>query len=79
MSSYYIEIPRKDHTMKIRAEKAEKESRPTYNLFYNDQVSGCMMDNENGIWIYEPHAHEALLLSAEEIQYLGQQIVEQSR
>lgn len=78
MTPFNIDIPRKDHSMKIRIEKLEKGSRPIYNLFYNDQLSGCMFDNENGIWIYEPHAHEALLLSAEEIQHLGKQILEQA-
>lgn len=78
MSSFHIDIPRKDHAMKIRVEKLEKELRPTFNLYYNDQLSGCMYDNKNGIWIYEPHAHEALILSAEEIQQLGKQILQQA-
>ena len=77
MNTFHIDIPRKDHTMKIRVEKADSGPKRTYNLFYNDQFSGCMFDNENGIWIYEPHAHEALILNAEEIQHLGKQISEQ--
>ncbi|MVN22585.1 hypothetical protein [Mucilaginibacter arboris] len=64
--------------MKVGIEKVETESRPTYSLYYNNQECGCMMDNENGIWIYEPNGHEALILSAEEIQHLGKQILEQA-
>lgn len=78
MSAFDIDIPRKDHTMKIQVEKREKELEPRFNLYYNDQLSGCMHNNENGVWIYEPHAHEALILSAEEIQDLGKQILQQA-
>jgi len=78
MDPIHVDIPRKDHSMKIRVEKMEKKPQPSYSLFYNDQLCGCMVDNENGVWIYEPHAHEALLLSAEEIQHLGKQIKEQA-
>lgn len=78
MSSFNIDIPRKDHTMEIRVEKAEGEKQPTYNLYYCDQYSGCIFCNENNIWIYQPHAHEALILNAEEIQHLGKQISEKA-
>ncbi len=78
MSPFTIGIPRKDHTMEISVEKVEGEKHPTYNLFYCGQSAGCMFCNENNIWIYEPHGHEALILSAEEIQHLGKQISEQA-
>ncbi len=74
MNSFHIDIPRKDHTMTIRVEDANKPKLTAYNLFYNDQLFGCLVCNENNIWIYEPHAHEALILNAEEIQHLGKQI-----
>jgi hypothetical protein len=77
MNSFHIDIPRKDHTMTIRVEDANKPKLTAYNLFYNDQLSGCLVCNENNIWIYEPHTHEALILNAEEIQHLGKQISEQ--
>ena len=78
MNQFNIDIPRKDHTMEIKVEKVEGEKQPTFNLFYCDQFSGCMYCNEHSIWIYEPHGHEALLLSAEEIQHLGKQISQQA-
>ncbi len=78
MSLFNIDIPRKDHTMKIQVEKRERELQQTYNLFYNGQLFGCLVCNENNIWIYEPHAHEALILNAEEIQHLGKQIAGQA-
>ena len=77
MSKFIIDIHRKDHCLEIGAEKAEKELRPTYNLFYKEQSCGCLYCNENNVWIYEPHGHEALILSAEEIQHLGKNILEQ--
>lgn len=78
MTPFTIRIPRKDHTMEIDIEKVDGEKHPTYSLFYCGQSSGCMYCNENNVWIYEPHGHEALLLSAEEIQHLGKNINEQA-
>ncbi|RYE28524.1 MAG: hypothetical protein EOP42_16670 [Sphingobacteriaceae bacterium] len=77
MNPFNIEIPRKDHNMIVRVENADKPKLTAYNLFYEDQLFGCLVCNENNIWIYEPHAHEALILNAEEIQHLGKQINEQ--
>ncbi|RYE28316.1 MAG: hypothetical protein EOP42_17205 [Sphingobacteriaceae bacterium] len=76
MSTFNIDIPRKDHTMTVRVEDANKLKLTAYNLFYEDQLFGCLVCNENNVWIYEPHAHEALILNAEEIQALGKQISE---
>lgn len=74
MNPITIEIPRKDHNMTVRVENANKPKLTAYNLFYEDQLFGCLVCNENNVWIYEPHGHEALILNAEEIQHLGKQI-----
>jgi hypothetical protein len=54
------------------------ESVDVFDLFYCDQLCGCIFANENGVWIYEPHAHAALILDADEIQHLGREISERS-
>ncbi len=76
MNPFNIEIPRKDHPMTVRVENSNKPNLTAYNLFYEDQLFGCLVCNENNVWIYEPHAHEALILNGEEIQHLGKQIHE---
>ena len=78
-TSFEIDIPRKDHPMAvIVTSRDDRESANVFDLFYCDQLCGCIFHNENGIWIYEPHAHAALLLDAEEIQHLGREISERS-
>lgn len=76
-TSFEIDIPRKDHPMAVIVTSRDvKESAKVFDLFYCDQLCGCIFQNENSIWIYEPHAHAALLLDAEEIQHLGREISE---
>lgn len=76
-TSFEIDIPRKDHPMAVIVTSRDvEESAKVFDLFYCDQLCGCIFQNENSIWIYEPHAHAALLLDAEEIQHLGREISE---
>jgi hypothetical protein len=78
-NSFEIDIPRKDHPMAVIVQPRENaESANVFDLYYCDQFCGCMFQNENSIWIYEPHEHAALLLNAEEIQHLGHEIGEHS-
>lgn len=73
MNSFDIEIPMKDHPMVVTIHPApDKES--TYNLYYSDELCGCMFCNEHNVWIYEPHHHAALLLDEEHIKHLGHEI-----
>ncbi|MBS7565176.1 hypothetical protein KHS38_12255 [Mucilaginibacter sp. Bleaf8] len=71
-NTFEIDIPMKDHPMVIMV-KPRSESN-SYDLFYCDELCGCFFKNEHSVWIYEPHAHAALLLNAEQLQHLGQEI-----
>jgi hypothetical protein len=74
-NSFEIDIPMKDHPMAVIVKAREPQTTiPTFDLFYCDQLCGCIFRNEHGVWIYEPHAHAALLLDAEQIQHLGKEI-----
>jgi hypothetical protein len=76
---FEIDIPRKDHPMVVMVQpRNDDNAAHIFDLFYCDQLCGCMFKNEHGVWIYEPHAHAALILNAEEIQHLGADIAEHS-
>jgi hypothetical protein len=76
-TSYTINIPMKDHPMEVVAKQREDAgSANVFDLYYCDELCGCIFKNEHNIWIYEPHAHAGLLLNAEQIQHLGGQIGE---
>jgi hypothetical protein len=77
-NSFEIDIPKKDHPMAVIVQPREGEKANIFDLYYCDELCGCIFQNENGIWIYEPHAHAGLLLDAEEIQHLGREIAEHS-
>lgn len=72
-NTFEIDIPMKDHPVVIIV-KPRDQDKNVFDLYYCDELCGCMVKNEHGIWIYEPHAHAALLLNAEQIQHLGHEI-----
>jgi hypothetical protein len=74
MSTFYIDIPRHDHSMTVRVNGPQEENKRSYELCYNEQTCGSIIQNEHGIWFYEPHEHAGLLLNPEEIQHLGKEI-----
>ena len=79
INTFEIDIPRKDHPMAVIVKRRdETDNANIFDLYYCDELCGCMFQNENSIWIYEPHAHAALLFNAEEIQHLGKAIAEHS-
>jgi hypothetical protein len=69
-TSFEIDVPMKDHPVAIVVTPKE-DTDNVYHLSYCDEPCGLMLCNENGVWIYEPHAHAALLFDAEHIQHLG--------
>lgn len=77
MNSFEVTIPMKDHPMVITIKAADKES--TYDLYYDNELCGCLFCNEHNVWIYEPHHqhHAALLFDPEHIQQLGHEISQQ--
>jgi len=78
-NSFEIDIPMKDHPMAVLVEpRDDAKNANVFDLYYCDQLCGCIFMNENNVWIYEPHAHAALLLDAEQIQHLGKEIGERS-
>lgn len=77
--SFEVDIPMKDRPMAVMVRpRNETDKANVYDLYYCEQLCGCIFKNEHNIWIYEPHAHAGLLLDAEQIQHLGQKIAEQS-
>jgi hypothetical protein len=76
MNTFEIDIPRKDHPLAVIVQPREGEETNIFDLYYCDEFCGCIFQNENSVWIYEPHAHAGLLLNAEEIQHLGKAIAE---
>ena len=78
-NTFEIDIPKKDHPMAVIVKRRdEADNANVFDLYYCDQLCGCIFQNENSVWIYEPHAHAGLLLDAEEIQHLGKEIAEHS-
>jgi hypothetical protein len=73
-NAFEIDIPMKDRPMVIMVKPREADASNVFDLYYCDELCGCLVKNEHNIWIYEPHAHAALLLNAEQIQHLGQEI-----
>ncbi|QJD94543.1 hypothetical protein HH214_00970 [Mucilaginibacter robiniae] len=74
-NTFEIDIPMKDHPMAVVVKSRDDESTAVvYDLFYCDQLCGCIFKNEHSIWIYEPHQHAGLLLGPEQIQHLGKEI-----
>ncbi len=74
-SSFEIDIPKKDKPIAVTVQpRNETDKANVYDLYYCEQLCGCIFKNENGVWIYEPHAHAGLLLSPEQIQHLGTEI-----
>jgi hypothetical protein len=76
MNTFEIDIPRKDHPLAVIVQPRKGEETNIFDLYYCDELCGCIFQNENSVWIYEPHAHAGLLLNAEEIQHLGKAIAE---
>jgi hypothetical protein len=76
MNTFEIDIPRKDHPLAVIVQPREAKEANIFDLYYCDELCGCIFKNENNVWIYEPHAHAGLLLDAEEIQHLGKAIAE---
>ena len=75
--SFEIDIPKKDHPLAVIVKQREEPSEANvFDLFYCDELCGCIFKNEHNIWIYEPHAHAGLLLDADQIQHLGKEIGE---
>lgn len=72
-NSFEIDVPMKDHPVVIMVKPRAGDSN-SFDLEYCDEYCGCMFRNEHSIWIYEPHAHAALLFNAEQIQHLGASI-----
>lgn len=78
-NTFEIDIPMKDHPMAVIVKPREDaNSTNVFDLYYCDELCGCIFMNENSVWIYEPHAHAALLLDAGQIQHLGREIGERS-
>ncbi|WP_345952388.1 hypothetical protein [Mucilaginibacter sp. PAMB04168] len=78
-NTFEIDIPKKDHPIAVIVQsRDDADSANVFDLFYCDQLCGCIFKNEHNIWIYEPHAHAGLLLDAEQIQHLGKEIGERS-
>jgi hypothetical protein len=78
-NTFEIDIPRKDHPLVVIVQPRDNESAANvFDLYYCEQLCGSIFKNEHSIWIYEPHAHAALILDAGEIQHLGAAIAEQS-
>jgi hypothetical protein len=76
-NSFEIDIPMKDRPMAVIVKQREKaEEANVFDIYYCDELCGCMFKNENNVWIYEPHAHAALLLDDVQIQHLGKEIGE---
>ncbi|WP_295769330.1 hypothetical protein [uncultured Mucilaginibacter sp.] len=76
---FEIEIPKKDHALAVKVQRREKaEEANVFDLYYCDELCGCIFKNEHNIWIYEPHAHAGLLLDADQIQHLGHEIGERA-
>ncbi|MVN91548.1 hypothetical protein [Mucilaginibacter aquatilis] len=76
---FEIEIPKKDHAIAVKVQRREKsEEANVFDLYYCDELCGCIFKNEHNIWIYEPHAHAGLLLDASQIQHLGHEIGEKA-
>lgn len=69
-NSFEIDVPMKDHPVVIFV-KPRTDNDRAFDLEYCNEYCGCMFVNEHGIWIYEPHAHAALLFNEEQIQHLG--------
>ncbi|MFD1255459.1 hypothetical protein ACFQ3S_01510 [Mucilaginibacter terrae] len=78
-NNFEIDIPMKDHPMAVMVQRRdETDNAHVFDLYYCNEFCGCMFQNQNGVWIYEPHAHAALLFDAEQIQHLGKEIGEHS-
>jgi len=74
-NTFEIDIPRKDHPLAVIIKPREDtQNTHVFDLYYCEELCGCMFMNENSIWIYEPHVHAGLLLDAEQIQHLGKEI-----
>ncbi len=72
-NSFEIDVPMKDHPVAVIV-KPRADNPQVFDLEYCNEDCGCMFSNEHGIWIYEPHLHAGLLLNAEQIQHLGNEI-----
>ncbi len=77
--AFEIDIPMKDRPMAVMIKQREEaETANVFDIYYCDELCGCIFKNENNVWIYEPHAHAALLLDDTQIQHLGKGIADQA-
>lgn len=74
MNPFDVEIPMIDRPLVITVKLRDGQTPPVHDLYYCNELTGCLFCNEHNVWIYEPHQHAALLLNEEQIKHLGKAI-----